>query len=60
VLANSAGRILRFAEQPLSEPQRQALLADSGRALQQQARGKCAARDLFAEPIAQRIVTNQW
>src|ERR1019366_10099851 len=53
MLARAARCVGRLAEQALAEPEREALLADAGRALQQQARRQRATRDLLAEAFAQ-------
>jgi hypothetical protein len=45
-----------LAEQALSEPERQALLAHTGRPLEEQARWQRAAVGLFGEPRAKRLV----
>src|ERR1019366_3015614 len=60
VLAHAARCVLRLAQQALAEPEREALLADAGRALQQQARRQGAAGGLIAEAFAQRVVTDEW
>jgi hypothetical protein len=60
MLAYTTGRVFSLAEQPLANPERETLFADPGRALKQEARGKRPARNLLAQAIAKRVVTNQW
>ena len=61
VLALPAGPRLRpGAEEPLAEPQRQALLADSRGALEQQRRGERIAPGRVFEPASDGVMAVQW
>lgn len=58
VLAQPAGTLaLGLAEQHLTEPKREALLADARRTLKEQARGERAVGGLSGQPLAKGVVT---
>ena len=61
MLATSAGlRLGSVTEQPLPQPEREPLLADSAWALEQERAGKGAAPDRVVETAADRVVAVKW
>ena len=57
MLAASAGlRLLAVADEALAEPEREPLLADAERAVQEQGAGERVAADGVIEPVAERGV----
>ena len=61
VLAGAArARFRTGAEQSLPQPEREPLLADAERALEQQRAGQGAALDRLLEALAKRLVAMQW